>query len=146
MIGMEGDVAESTGDPGEYMRASLKNTLSQSVTRVKEIFEAWDTDSSGSVSAAEFRQAVRSLGFGNMPRKDIDLVFRELDIDGSGQLSYFELENKIRKIAGVAVNQHYDLRRIAGGRKGAALATTVKIDRSSGNPIPEVCAAHAPRL
>jgi len=119
----------------EYLRFSLKDALARSVTRVREIFEAWDVDGNGEVSEQEFRRAVSSLGFADVETRHIDHVFRELDDDGSGMISYFELDRKLRKFAGIAVHQKHDLRRNAGGRRGAALATTVKLDRSSGKPI-----------
>jgi len=123
-------------DKHEYLRFSLKDALARSVTRVQEIFEAWDVDGNGEVSEREFRQAVGSLGFADVETRHIDQIFRELDEDASGSISYHELDRKLRKFAGIAVHQKHELRRVAGGRRGAALATTVKLDRSSGRPVP----------
>ena len=120
----------------EYLRFSLRDALARSVTRLREIFECWDEDNSGKISPLEFRRAVRGLGFADVPSKHIDQVFREIDEDRSGEVTFNELERRLRKFAHVAVEQVHELRRIAGGRKGAALATTVKFDRSTGLPIP----------
>ena len=104
----------------------------------------------GTVSAVEFRKAVRELGFAEVRDVDIDHVFREFDEDNSGLITQVELERRMRKYAGVIAEQRHALRRVAGGRKGAALATTVKLDRTSAVPIVEqlrcVLAANAVRV
>ena len=82
----------------EYMRFALRDTLSRSVTRIKEIFAAWDEDGDGLIDAAEFRRAVRALGLGDVSNRELDLLFREFDEDGSGQVSRFELDRKLRKV------------------------------------------------
>ena len=56
----------------------------------------------------------------------------------SGQLEYRELERKLAKIAGSLVEQRYNVRRSAGGRVGAALGTTVRLDRASGKPVSQL--------
>ena len=68
----------------EWLRFSLRDSLARSITRVMEIFHAWDDDGSGSIDAMEFRKAVRALGFGDVRDVDIDHIFREFDEDGSG--------------------------------------------------------------
>jgi len=121
----------------EYLRFALRDALARSVTRVMEVFEAWDDNEDGEVSVSEFRRAVRALGFADVSDKDIDQVFREYDEDESGCVSRLELERKLKKYAGVLTEQKYKLRRTAGGRKGAALAPSIKLDRESGKPISE---------
>lgn len=41
------------------------------------------------------------------------------------------------RFAGVMADQRYPLRRDAGGRRGAAFSTSIKLDRESGVPITE---------
>jgi len=122
----------------EYLRFSLRDALARSVTRVMEIFSAWDENHDGQVSALEFRRAVRSLGFSDVSDTDIDQIFHEFDNDESGSVSQLELERKLKKYAGVLTEQKYKLRRNACGRKGAALAPSVKLDRESGRPVHEL--------
>ena len=122
----------------EYLRFSLRDALARSVTRVMEIFTAWDTNDDGEVSRAEFLKAVRALGFSDCSDRDIDHVFREYDEDDSGSVSQRELERKLKKYAGVLTEQRFKLRRTGGGRKGAALGVAVKLDRSSGRPVSEL--------
>ena len=122
----------------EYLRFSLRDALARSVTRVMDIFSAWDENHDGQVSALEFRRAVRSLGFSDVSDTDIDQIFHEFDDDESGAVSQLELERKLKKYAGVLTEQKYKLRRNAGGRKGAALSPSVKLDRESGRPVNEL--------
>ena len=121
-------------DMHEYLRFALRDALSRSAARVIEIFQEWDEDGSGHIDKREFRRAIRSLGFEQQADADIDLVFEEFDADGSGTLEYAELNKKLRQFSGLeAVNKHA-LRRVAGGRMGAALSTRVKLDHSANAP------------
>ena len=120
----------------DYPLFLLRAALAQSVSYVQEIFQRWDADGNGMVDASEFRKAIISLGLADVMPATIDQVFRELDDDGSGSVSYRELDRKLRKYAGISVTQRHDLRKVSGGRRGAALATTVKLDRASGKSIP----------
>ena len=124
-------------DMHEYLRFALRDALSRSAARVIEIFSEWDEDGSGKIDKREFRRAIRSLGFDDQADVDIDMVFDEFDMDGSGTLEYGELNKKLRQFSGLeAVNKHA-LRRVAGGRKGAALSTKVKLDPLSSVPVHE---------
>lgn len=122
----------------EYLRFSLRDSLARSWNKISGIMEAWDVDKSGDISLKEFKRAVRSLGFDDVRDKQIEAIFREFDVDDSGCISRHELERRLRKYAGLIVEQRYELRRISGGRKGAALSTSVKLDTSSGRPMPEL--------
>ena len=50
---------------------------------VLEVLRSWDTDGDGVVDVAEFRRAVRALGFVTAPRAAIDACFDILDVDHS---------------------------------------------------------------
>ena len=125
----------------EYLMFSLRDALARSVTRVLDLLQAWDVDGSGDIGKKEFRRAVKALGFGEVRDKEIDKCFEELDGDASGRIDYVELTKKIRQFAGLSSAGRYKLRRVAAGRKGAALPTTVKIDYDSGYSV-----AHQLRL
>jgi len=122
----------------EYLRASLRDALARSHARVAQILESWDEDGNGEVDKAEFKRAVRSMGFGDLSDRVIDLVFLEFDEDRSGSVSCFEIDRRLKKYAKLIPEQQYALRRTAGGRRGAALAPSVKLDRSSGRPVSEL--------
>ena len=129
----------------EYLRFALRDSLARSVNRITEIFEQWDADGSGSVDFREFRRAVRSLGYADVEDIHIEAVFREIDEDRSNDVSRIELERRLRKFANIDVHQGHDLRRTAGGRRGAALSTTVKLDRDSEVPLNEQLRLHLTR-
>ena len=119
-------------DLHDYLRFALRDALARSSSRVLAIFEDWDADGSGSIDRREFRRAIQSLGFADGMDREIDKVFDEFDADGSGSIEYSELNRKLRQFSGVeAINKHA-LRRTAGGRKGAALSTQVKLDTAPG--------------
>ena len=66
-------------DKSEYLRFSMWDALTRSVTRLRQIFSQWDRDESGFISPREFRLAMRSLGFADVPTKQIDQVARCCD-------------------------------------------------------------------
>ena len=74
-------------DMHEYIRYSLRDALSRSASRVIDLFRKWDKDDSGTIDKKEFRRAIRSLGF-NFFKGDseIDMVFDDFDVDGSGSI------------------------------------------------------------
>ena len=81
-----------------YIRASLREALSRSATRVIDLFRLWDEDGSGTIERKEFRRAIRALGFDFFANNaEIDLVFDDFDIDGSGKLEYKELNTMLRQ-------------------------------------------------
>jgi hypothetical protein len=119
---------------------TLRDALARSVTRLSEIFEVWDEDGNGMVDLREFRRAVRSLGYSDVPLEHIDQTFHEFDEDNSGLMSRFEMQKKIRQYAGHLVTQQHALRRLDDtivDRRGAVLSTTVKIDRDSKRSVSE---------
>ena len=121
----------------DYLIASLRLALSKSVGEISLRFQQWDVDRSGTVDLKEFRRAVRLMGFADIRDEHIDEVFREIDDDGSGEISLAEITRRLKKFAGVGINQVHDLRRVAGGRKGGALSTAMKLDMTSGVPLNE---------
>ena len=122
----------------EYLRAALRDELALNHARVALILEQWDDDGNGEVDLKEFRRAVRSLGFGELQDTVIDAIFLEFDEDKSGSISRLEIDRRLKKYAKLIPEQQFALRKMAGGRRGAALSTTVKLDRSSGRPVSEL--------
>lgn len=58
-----------------------------------DIFHSWDRDGSGLIGKAEFRRAIRAVGF-DMPTAELDALFDEIDADGSGQIEFGELDGE----------------------------------------------------
>merc|ERR1719453_858316 len=58
---------------------------------IKEAFELFDTDGSGSIDANELKTAMRALGF--QPKtEEIKRMLTDLDVDGNGTVEYEEFE------------------------------------------------------
>ena len=54
---------------------------------MRQAFAVMDKDGSGKVSAAELRQAMRSIGQ-KLTDEEIDEIIREIDMDGDGEVDY----------------------------------------------------------
>ena len=80
---------------GESIQEQLRTILNTNRVRVIDMFHDWDTNDDGFVTAVEFREAVRALGF-QAERKDIDALFAFFDKDGSGKLDFKELHRALR--------------------------------------------------
>merc|ERR1711918_215653 len=67
---------------------------------IKEAFELFDTDGSGSIDANELKTAMRALGF--QPKsEEIKRMLNDLDVDGNGTVEYDEFEGLMAgKMAG----------------------------------------------
>merc|ERR1712227_845113 len=72
----------------------------QQKQEIKEAFELFDTDGSGSIDANELKTAMRALGF--TPTKDeIAKMLKDLDVDGNGSVEFNEfLDLMSGKMAG----------------------------------------------
>lgn len=66
------------------------------LSRVIDIFRAWDEDNSGTVSKREFVQALPMLGL-EVERAHADDLFDSIDTDGSGTIEYSEMHRKLRR-------------------------------------------------
>lgn len=82
----------------EYLAYSLRDGLARSSKRVIDLFNGWDKDRSGLLTRTEFRMVVKAMGF----RSDAvaDDLFRMIDLDGSGSITYEELNTTLRSGAG----------------------------------------------
>ncbi|KEH23303.1 EF hand calcium-binding family protein [Medicago truncatula] len=59
---------------------------------IKEAFELFDTDGSGTIDAKELNVAMRALGF-EMTEEQIEQMIADVDKDGSGAIDYDEFEH-----------------------------------------------------
>ena len=110
-------------DMNEYVRYSLRDALSRSSQRVMDLFKTWDEDGSGQVDKKEFRIAIKAMGFDFFANDaEIDMVFTDFDTDKSGEISYKELNEALRKIK----LPHKALRSNPPKPRGSALAAKFK--------------------
>jgi len=75
----------------EGVAEQLKAFLKANQARVIDLFRSWDDDGDGTISKKNFRRAMPILGL-NVPRAEADALFDNFDLDGSGFISYQELE------------------------------------------------------
>ena len=64
----------------------------QKKQEIREAFELFDTDGSGTIDAKELNVAMRALGF-EMTEEQINQMIADVDKDGSGAIDYDEFEH-----------------------------------------------------
>ncbi|XP_076437968.1 neo-calmodulin-like [Babylonia areolata] len=62
-----------------------------------EAFQLFDKDGNGEISISELPSVLRYLGQ-NPTDRDLDIIMKEMDSDGSGTLDYEEYEKLVRKV------------------------------------------------
>ncbi|WVY94291.1 hypothetical protein V8G54_033379, partial [Vigna mungo] len=67
------------------------NLTTQKKQEIREAFELFDTDGSGTIDAKELNVAMRALGF-EMTEEQINQMIADVDKDGSGAIDYDEFE------------------------------------------------------
>ena len=120
--GLPGDGAQSQkvelgpgGESLDELTERLREIVAKNLTAVVKLFTAWDEDESGTIDAQEFWLALRSLGI-KVPQSAARALFDSFDADGSGELSYKELNKQLRRRAEIDAKL----------RKGAAGEIMVK--------------------
>lgn len=63
---------------------------------IKEAFDIFDTDGSGSIDAKELKVAMRSLGF-DASKDEIKRMIADVDADGSGEIDFEEFLEMMTK-------------------------------------------------
>ena len=79
-------------DPAEYM-------MQKEMDEMKSMFDRYDVDGGGAISAAELRPLFMSVGL-NMKPFQIDAIVREYDLDGSGEVDFEEFMVMMIKLLG----------------------------------------------
>ena len=81
----------STKPPMRNQRRGRVELSDEQRQEIKEAFDLFDTDGSGSIDSKELKVAMRALGF--EPRKEeVKRMINEMDKDGSGTIDYPEFE------------------------------------------------------
>ncbi|PUZ72935.1 hypothetical protein GQ55_2G435100, partial [Panicum hallii var. hallii] len=78
--------------PGERPRTRPHGLTQQKRQEIKEAFDLFDTDNSGTIDAKELNVAMRALGF-EMTEEQINQMIADVDKDGSGAIDYEEFEH-----------------------------------------------------
>lgn len=82
--------------PPATVGSKVRDAVRANADALVDTFREMDRNGDGTVSRAELRRAVPRLGLSFTPsRSDIDALFDELDVDGSGLVEYRELRQKL---------------------------------------------------
>ncbi|KAJ1556023.1 Centrin-4, partial [Cladochytrium tenue] len=81
--------------PARSRQADFQLTPEQEL-EVREAFEMFDTDGSGSITVQEWRVAMRAMGFESM-KEENRLMLAEMDRDNSGSIEYDEFYAMVKK-------------------------------------------------
>ena len=73
-------------NPKQYERPGLTE---DEIEEIKEAFDLFDSDGSGTIDPAELKSAMQSLGF-EAKNQTIYQMISDLDADGSGQIDFEE--------------------------------------------------------
>ena len=88
--------ANQSSMPGKRRRQELTDEQKQ---EIKEAFDLFDTDKTGTIDYHELKVAMRALGF-DVKKQEVLGLMREYDRDGAGQIEYPDfLEIMTTKIA-----------------------------------------------
>jgi hypothetical protein len=82
---VELDGHSGRGPVGDQLRAILAKEAFKLTT--EKLFKKWDADGEGSVSRKEFRTWWPKIGY-EAPAHDINELFDEFDVDGSGESAF----------------------------------------------------------
>lgn len=78
--------ARKHGQRGKNIRPELTEEQKQ---EIREAFDLFDTDGSGTIDAKELKVAMRALGF-EPKREEIKKMISDIDRDGSGTIDFSE--------------------------------------------------------
>jgi len=77
-------------DFSEFVTMMTKDTKTKNAEEeMLEAFKMFDKDGNGNISATELKQVMTNLGE-KLSDSDIDLMIKQADIDGDGQINYGE--------------------------------------------------------
>ena len=77
-----------------FLVQALRDALTRSAAQVTDVLAMWDEDGDGDITKAEFRKALRGMGF-QARSQDFDAIFDEYDFDHSGSLDSRELRRML---------------------------------------------------
>lgn len=81
----------SLDDKIQAVKSTIAQYLSDSFSRVRDLFAAWDVDQSGTIDRDEFYSALLALGI-DCSRIVANEVFDSVDVDRSDSIDYSELQ------------------------------------------------------
>ena len=79
------------GSKKQAAAPAMKELTEDQRLEIKEAFELFDTDGSGTIDAKELKVAMRALGF-DPKKEEIRQMISQCDTDGSGMIDFAEFE------------------------------------------------------
>lgn len=64
--------------------------------QIREAFNLFDADGSGAIDAEEMALAMKGLGFGDLPRDEVERIIRAMHTNANGLVEYSEFEKMIK--------------------------------------------------
>ena len=64
--------------------------------QIKEAFNLFDADGSGAIDAEEMSLAMKGLGFGDVPKDEVEKMIKSIDTDDNGLIEYKEFEKMMK--------------------------------------------------
>jgi centrin-1 len=77
------------GTPGGSRKAKKPGLSEEQIEEIREAFNLFDTDHSGSIDYRELKAAMRALGF-EIKKEELRKMITDIDADGSGQIEFPE--------------------------------------------------------
>ena len=91
-------------EPGLDVVTQLRQALGANYGKVTDLFRDLDEDGNGFITRQEFARMLPMIGLG-VSRRDADAFFNTLDADGSGEIDFAELNDKLRAGADVKLDE-----------------------------------------
>ena len=96
--GIDGNIKLEEARLAADVLQQLRGLFAGSPRMVMELFRDIDTSGDGLVSRSEFSLAMRALGL-SLPKRELRLLFEELDPDGSNAIDFRELRDTLCTVA-----------------------------------------------
>ena len=91
------------GPRGKGARSAKPELTEEQKQEIREAFDLFDTDGSGTIDAKELKVAMRALGF-EPKKEEIKKMISDIDSDGSGTIDFNEfLEMMTAKMVSIEV-------------------------------------------
>merc|ERR1712087_596055 len=82
-------VAMQRRTPGNSRKAKKPGLSEEQIEEIREAFNLFDTDHSGSIDYRELKAAMHALGF-DVKKDELKKMITDIDADGSGQIEFPE--------------------------------------------------------
>ncbi|KAF9527228.1 EF-hand [Crepidotus variabilis] len=79
----------------QMMTMTLGNTEATEEEEMRQAFKVFDKDGNGFISVSELKEVMKNLGE-NLTAAEIDLMMKEADVSGDGQVDYPEFVKMMR--------------------------------------------------